>query len=169
MERCRARCRSQRPWLRLVLSVERRMMTETSKKDVRAEFRPMVTAYRKRKRIGLWLILPMQLAAGRCWVLLAAPYSFIGGACFLALVFASAFFLPTLLCPSCRKDVHAAVDLFCPECGSASIKKDRPGKSVPKCTTCGRELWLSKGRRGVPLYSICYCTHCGAYLDEVGL
>ena len=137
--------------------------------DAREVFRPIALVYRRRRRVVLLLIFPMSLATGFLMVYLAAPFSYVAGISFFALIVAGSLLWPKLRCPVCRRDTNEAVDRFCPECGSDSIKRDGGPRSAPKCMTCGKELWLSKGRSGAALFSVCFCTHCGAHLADEGL
>jgi hypothetical protein len=67
-------------------------------------------------------------------------------------------------CPRCGKNLGDLFGSYCPEClGSLSPG----GTSERNCTTCGKALRNSKGKRGRN-FRIRGCSHCGLLLDESG-
>jgi hypothetical protein len=142
------------------------MNTEVSNVDARETFRPLAIVYRRRKRAASFIILPVFAFTGFAMFFLPSAYAWVGGACFIVLAIVADTFTPKLSCPVCRKKTDSKLDRFCPECGHESISKPSGFWSWPKCGNCGKQLVHARGR---PYWSICYCTHCSAHLDDDGL
>jgi predicted amidophosphoribosyltransferase len=130
--------------------------------ELRISFKATVEAHRKRSHYVFWPILALGLIA--MFFLPSWPTWFV----FIAVVITAGFLVPSLKCPSCRKDTESKVARFCPECGAEAVKQ--PGflslDGTSKCEACGKTLarWRS-GRR----HKIRFCTHCGSHLDSDGV
>jgi len=142
------------------------MNTEAPSIDARDEFRAVATVYRRRKRLASFIILPIFAFAGFAMFFLPSVYAIAGGVCFIVLAVVADAFTPKLDCPVCRKKTDSELDQFCPACGHASIMKPSKSRSWPKCSNCGKQLVRA---RGSAYYSICFCTHCSAHLDDEGV
>ena len=134
--------------------------------DARREFLSVATAYRRRKRLASFVILPMFLFTGFAAILLSRAYALAGGLSFVAMVTLADFFIPKLACPVCHAEADKKLGKFCPACGHATIRAGKGIWSWPRCSTCGKQLVHTKGNA---YYPICYCTHCSAHLDDEGL
>jgi len=85
-------------------------------------------------------------------------------------LFTSVFFiklpLSRIKCPACNNSfISNRLRHFCPECGSNQIKTGSWVRWI-KCNACGKWLSIGKGGRH---YMIRVCTHCGVFLDEIGV
>jgi ribosomal protein S27E len=143
------------------------MLAEPESVDVRSAFHPIATSYRKRKRVASFVIVPVILfLIFAMFVLHSTTYAIIGVVCFAVLAVVADIFTPKLICPSCLKKADSRLEQFCPECGHATIIDAGRSWSWPRCGTCGKQLVFSRGR---PFYSIRFCTHCAAHLDDEGV
>jgi hypothetical protein len=135
--------------------------------DCREQFRPILTAYRKHQRFESLVAFPIWLFVVVAVFFHSKIYTLIGVGSFIAWCFASDYFAPTskLECPACHQPPHKGLYRFCPECGSATITEGK-WPWAPKCETCKKNLIFSKGRA---FYTVRFCTHCGAHLDDKGL
>jgi len=68
-------------------------------------------------------------------------------------------------CCECEKSLHRADGNYCPQCGSETLVKGYWWEPR-RCTNCKIELRYHKGGRR---FRVCYCSECGAHLDERGL
>jgi len=69
-----------------------------------------------------------------------------------------------LLCPACHDLFIDEIGECCPECGSASLESgDWIG--TQHCNACGKNLRIGRNRN----FRYKACTHCGVFLDEMGL
>lgn len=139
-------------------------------RDLREEFRPIVARFRPRRLTYL------------VCTLIAVPTGLVGLASagilpwaliillFFPLTLVLVMLGPRLRCPACSGDV-SATDIHCPECGASPLKEEwsRGGvggtRRVHDCDGCGKRI-----RHGARHnFRTHYCTHCGAFLDDVGV
>jgi hypothetical protein len=134
----------------------------------------MAERYRRRRRIGLYLLVAF-IVGGFLLIYVNVPerlrfYGFI----FLIVawfgVVVTQVFGVRLKCPACGKRLVPAKGQYCPQCGSDQFQPGihRLGASrVSFCPSCGRIAEEdSESPRG---YKIRGCTHCGVMLDERGV
>jgi hypothetical protein len=140
--------------------------------DFRKQFAGTASGYRKRHILLSFLFVPLLLLFW--YVVVSVPQAtslvvLTFGILFVAVLLGRRT-IPKLICPGCKRDTDCAIVRFCPECGSAELRlKGEDGYFLvsPRCQACGKELGRkTQGRR---LYKICFCTRCGAYLDEDGI
>jgi hypothetical protein len=72
---------------------------------------------------------------------------------------------PALVCPACKNNLEIIAH-FCPQCGAPALKPATRWTGE-QCTGCGREMRTSS--RGQRRYPIRACSHCGIWLDDVGV
>jgi len=70
-----------------------------------------------------------------------------------------------LKCTGCGGHLASRKGAHCPGCGSRLLSE--PGWLDPRqCLACGLELRFGRGGRS---FTVHYCGHCGAHLDERGV
>jgi hypothetical protein len=138
--------------------------------DVRIEFAALASAYRKRQLLISILSASLTLLGfGVLFFHRSAGLAIVTFLVLTACVVAAQRTLPKLICPGCELAADCEIVRFCPECGSKDLQNKADGKyflDYPWCRNCGKKLGVGKGGRR---YRICYCTRCGALLDEEGL
>ena len=140
-------------------------------------FRPIAERYRRRKRVGLYLLLGFMLGGFALTVVNIPGVAKLWGlfllvAAWLGAVVRFAFGL-RLRCPHCRNRLEPAKGPYCPQCGSDQFQHGihRGGTrsaSDPYCPSCDGRIVEgdADSRRS---YTIRGCTHCGVMLDEIGV
>jgi hypothetical protein len=132
-----------------------------------AAFAPRARRYRLSTRIVVLLLAGFGLG------LLAAAKLPVPEAVRLWIAVPSAALLPLavlvhisnlrLRCPSCRKTLTPAKGRYCPQCGGEGY---RTGSRL--CDACGGRIEEDSGD-DARSYRVRGCTHCGVFLDELGL
>jgi hypothetical protein len=132
--------------------------SEAEKEQFRSEFSHIARQY----RIYNYVVLIMGVAAFLLLILSKRNDSWYWFFSFLALaILYSILFGP--VCPACKQRVDGRIRTFCPECGG----RVSPGGfcKAPQCLSCGVDLWQRRRRS----YKIRFCTHCGVFLDGIGI
>ena len=129
----------------------------------REHFRPLAQHYRWRSRTTGFGMAGAFVCTVLGVVLLPnyGVYFFLGGTSSVLLIALTGPVAPD--CPACHNKLDSRFGVFCPECGSQSL---RPGGwfSFPRCDSCGKTMHCGRGRR----YKIRACTFCGLMLDQKG-
>jgi len=140
-------------------------------------FRPAAERYRRRRRMGLYLLMGFMLGgfllmyvnvpdAVNAWGLILLLAALVGA------VVTFAFGL-RLRCPACRHRLEPARGPYCPQCGSDQFQHGihRGGTrnaSDPYCPSCDGRI-VEEDADSRRSYAIRGCTHCGVMLDEIGV
>ena len=143
--------------------------------DARQKFAPQAKSYRTARWLAWFIIFP-------AWFLMAITIigskhasnkheASIAVLAWVILVVLWGLLSPKLTCPVCLLNSEGPVNKFCPECGSSNIELGQMSWQKfwyfpPQCHTCTKRFRRGKGGRK---YSIRYCTHCGAHLDDKGV
>ena len=140
-------------------------------------FRPRAERYRRRRRLGLYLMFGFMLGGiGLANVNLPDSARF---SAFALLVLAWLGAVVTLLfglklrCPACRNRLEPAKGLYCPQCGSDQFqhgvhRRKSSNANHRYCPSCDNTIEEEDGDSSRS-YCIRGCTHCGVMLDEKGL
>jgi rRNA maturation endonuclease Nob1 len=129
--------------------------------DVRAEFRRTADKYRKVKP----LVLVLTLAAFLAMVYYMQRNWMIGFGNFFGVLVLTSFLEPSLICPACKKNLKDSPISLCPKCGSDTLAPNTWRGSL-LCSACGSKLYFRGGRGR---YSVRFCPHCGAHVDDRGV
>jgi hypothetical protein len=140
------------------------------------EFKPRAERYRRRKRIGLGLLLGFMIGMFVVmqttfpgFVRLSVVVVLVVGLMASLLIYA---FGLKLRCPACRKRLEPATGLYCPQCGSSQFEHgSHRSPSTPRdayCPECNGRIAEEDGD-SARSYRIRGCSHCGVMLDEKGL
>jgi hypothetical protein len=131
-------------------------------------FRPIAERYRRRKRIGLYLLLGFMLGGFasmyvipdvmKLWGLFLLFAAWLGGIAIFA-------FGLRLRCPQCRNRLDRARGPYCPQCGSDQFQR---GANYSYCPACDGRI-VDEDADSARSYRIRGCTHCGVMLDEMGV
>jgi hypothetical protein len=143
-----------------------RVATDYTPEDAaafREQFKPLARHYRQRSRMTVFGVAGAFVCAvlGVVWLPHFGTYFFFGGACSCLLILLTTPVAPD--CPACHNKLDAGFGMFCPECGSQTL---RPGGwfGIPRCESCGKTMHGGRGRG----YKIRACTFCGLMLDHKG-
>ena len=139
-------------------------------------FRPIAERYRRRKRIGLYLLLGFMLGGFASMYVVPEAAKLWGFFLLLAAclgVFAIFVFGLRLRCPQCRKRLDRAKGPYCPQCGSDQFERgihrgETTSANYPCCPACDGRIAEEDGDSS-RIDRIRGCTHCGVMLDEMGV
>jgi hypothetical protein len=135
-------------------------------------FRPRAERYRRRRRLGLYLLVGFMLGGFllmyvpdvvRIWGFIPLLAAWLGA----VLTFALGL---RLRCPACRNRLEPAKGPYCPQCGSDRFQNGihRGDDNYPCCPSCDGRIAEEDGDSSRS-YWIRGCTHCGVMLDETGV
>jgi len=166
-------CAADLPALKIAESVECEPASPRPPvRDVREQFQAISTNYKLRRYIFIIIIAPLSLSFMISMLFLHDKVcECITGIATITAAFIFELFMPTLFCPGCNEHLDKRLGVCCPECGTANIKSEywswkRFCHLPPQCSNCKKKL--IKGIRS-RRYVICYCTHCGAHVDDQGM
>jgi predicted amidophosphoribosyltransferase len=134
--------------------------------DVRSVFGEVAARYRRKQSRYQWPFAIGAVSVAAAFFLpKAQPYLLAAFLVSWVILLALSFDKPSAACPCCGKNLDSRIEEFCPECGAKDMKPTEI-VSVPLCNSCKREL---RTRRGHRVFSVKFCTRCGAHLDDVGI
>jgi len=140
-------------------------------------FRPTAERYRRRRRMGLYLMLGFMLGGFLLMYVNVADVVRIWGIILLVVAWLGAVvtfaFGVKLICPACKNRLKPAKGPYCPQCGSEQFqhgihRHGEPGVNYPYCSSCDGRIAEEDGD-SPRSYRIRGCTHCGVMLDVMGV
>jgi hypothetical protein len=146
-----------------------------TQRDCRQAFGETVAAWKRRRLYLEFGMIPalLCLLAGVVWREARA----VAGVIFLIVMvplFIVGMASRRLECPACHGNTRSRLGPCCPNCGaSESVRYPKPKSfrlmsvESPKCERC--DAAVGRGNRGALLYSIKFCTHCGAHVSDKGV
>ena len=139
-------------------------MSPEAQQSCREEFAQAARGYRRHGKImGFCLLLAFIVFIAAFLLRIRSVGWFVAVPIVAVLIIA--MLRPMLACPACGNNLEILAH-FCPECGAPSLK---PATRLTgeECTACGREMRTSS--RGQRQYTIRACSHCGLWLDDLGV
>lgn len=140
-------------------------------------FRPTAERYRRRRRMGLRLLIGFMLGGFLLMYVNVPNVVRVSGfilllAAWLGAVGTFAFGL-RLRCPACRNRLEPAKGPYCPQCGSDQFqhgihRSGQQGANDAYCPSCDGTI-ADEDADSSRSYRIRGCTHCGVMLDETGV